>query len=102
MKIIIFFIASIFFIKIFWNIGIPYVLYKLSKENKYPSISFMPHIEIILLAVAIGLSIVSDGNSWLNHPLIIAGWGCGIIITSYIISIAISMLVGWVVSRNKI
>lgn len=69
------------------------------------SFSLMTEVEVILLLIAVVLSWMSSGDSWINKPLYVAGYGLGAIIFSYILMFVIMwtviIILHWVHSRKK-
>lgn len=104
MTIILCLIAGLFCIKIIWNLGVPYVLLSRpldTKTGRSSGISMATSVELFFLVLAVGLSALATGDTWLHSPLKVAFYGVLAIIGSYIHLVIVGIIGGWIVSRSK-
>jgi Kef-type K+ transport system membrane component KefB len=104
MTILLWLVLGVLALKLIWNLGVPFVLLKRLRENpesQISGISMATVVEIALLLVAIGLSAMVTGESWVNRPLAVAGWGVTAIVFTYIHLGIIGAIGGWFIMRNR-
>jgi hypothetical protein len=104
MSILFWIVFGISLLKVIWNFGVPYaLLWKPidTKTGKRGGISLFLEIEIFFLILAIGLSWFSRGDSWINNPLTVLGFGGGGILVSYLHFFVGGMITNWVVTRKQ-
>ena len=103
MTVAVWFVLGMLAIKLIWNLGVPFELLRrvLANPNSITSgISLSTEIEIILLFVATGLSAASTGQSWVNRPLAVAGWGVVAIVFTYVFMCVVIAIGMWLIKRT--
>jgi|LakMenE18May11ns_1017448.scaffolds.fasta_scaffold9834933_2 ACR3 family arsenite efflux pump ArsB len=87
MSLVIWILIGTLALKVIWNFGVPYALLRLpinDQSGKKSGISPMLEIEIIIMILAIILSWLSDGESFVNKPNQILLYGVPAILLSYL------------------
>lgn len=79
----IYLVIILFLLKVVINFLSLYELYKKVKTNPEASNSMMFELDVALLIIAIILSALSTGDSFVNRPLSVAGWGFFTLFLSY-------------------
>ena len=103
MTILIWLLLALLALKLFWNLGVPFILLKRLRANPdapTSRISMSTAVEVILLLFATGAAAISNGASWINRPLTVLGWGSAAIVFSYIHLAFVGMVGGWLISRK--
>lgn len=105
MTVVLWIVVGIFCLKIIWNLGVPYELlrrrfYK-SPKKQGGGISMMIFVEIFLLVVAIVLSAIAQGDSWMHSPKKVALWGGIALVGSYVHLLVAGMFCGWLATKIK-
>jgi hypothetical protein len=76
-----FVLAGVFFLKIAWNLTVPFELAR--RKDEQAGISLMPYFEIGVWVVWLLLAYFSDGDGWWQSPKKVAVWGGVAILGSY-------------------
>jgi hypothetical protein len=104
MTYIAFIVTGLFLMKILWNVTIPYVLAVRSlraRDGESRGISLLPFVEIALLGIAAGLSVIDHGSPWswsLGTTLLVGG---SIAVASYVHLVVAGAVAGWVVKKLR-
>ena len=91
-------------LKVLWNFSVPYALLRKpidAKTGRRGGISLSLEIEILLLILATGISWLSKGDSLINRPLAVLGWGGGAILISYVHFFIGGIIADWLVGGNR-
>jgi hypothetical protein len=97
-------VEALFLMKILWNITVPYTLAVRAfraRGDESRRISLMPFVELALLGIAAGLSLLGSGSAW--------SWGIGmtvllggaIAVASYVHLVVAGAIAGWVVRKLR-
>jgi len=87
MNILIWITLILLFLKVFWNLTLPFRLLGELRRNpnkKTKGISVSPEVEFALLIISIVISALSNGDSWINSSKLIGIYGGGAIVFSYV------------------
>ena len=104
MSILVWIVLGILALKVIWNFGVPYALLQKPidpKTGKRSGISLSLEVEIFLLILAVGLSWLSKGDSLINHPLAVLGFGGGAILVSYLHFFIGGMIANWLDTKKR-
>lgn len=104
MSIIVWILFSTLALKVIWNFGVPYALMRLPinpKNGEKGGVAPMLEIEIILLVLAVIFSWFSEGNSFVNKPIFIFGYGFAAMSASYLHFYIISVIVSCFTKMSK-
>ncbi len=104
MSILVWAVLGILALKVIWNFGVPYALMRKPidpKTGKRGGISLSLEVEVFLLILAVGLSWFSKGDSLINRPLAVLGYGGGAILASYLHFFVGGMISSWLVTRKR-
>jgi hypothetical protein len=104
MTIMLWLVLGVLALKLIWNLGVPFVLLKRLRSNpesRTSRISMSTAIETVLLIIAIGLTALSTGETWVNKPLVVAGWGVAAIIFTYVHLGVVGAIGGWLITRKR-
>ncbi|MBP5786828.1 MAG: hypothetical protein J6Y19_03305 [Kiritimatiellae bacterium] len=74
-------LAGVFFLKVAWNLTVPFELAR--RRDERAGISLMPYFEIGVWVVWLLLACFSDGDGWWQSPKKVAVWGGVAILGSY-------------------
>jgi hypothetical protein len=96
-------VIVLFFLKIGWNLIMPYALaYRsLKADGQARGVSLLPVLEVILWLVALGLSIGVDSNNPIHSTKMIGVGGLVVIVGCLVHFVVAGAVSGWVVSRLK-
>jgi len=81
------------FVKVCWNIGLPYAMMREQRQGIRRGWSLFPAIEILPLLIAIGISFLISAEGFLS-PRQLAIWGFVSILVSYVHLVIIAVLDG--------
>lgn len=101
-KMLLWLVVGIFLLKVVWNLGLPYELLRRRLQKRRGAeggISIFPALEIVSLALAVLLSSLSTGESWLSQPGNVFWWGLALIVSSYLHLIVATFLTGYLVVK---
>jgi Kef-type K+ transport system membrane component KefB len=105
MTILLWIVVGIFCLKIVWNFGVPYELlrrqFKKDPKMRGGGISMVTFVEVFLLILAIALSSIAQGDSWMHRPKNVALWGVLVLVASYVHFVLAGMLCGWLATKIK-
>ena len=73
-------LAGVFFLKVAWNLTVPFALVR--REDERSGVSLMP-VEIGVWVVWLLLACFSDGDGWWQSPKKVAVWGGVALLGSY-------------------
>lgn len=103
MTIVAWLLLTVFTLKLIWNLGVPFELFKRLRANPNgPTfrISMSTAVEVVLLLLATGASAISSGKDWINRPLAVFGWGLAAIVFTYVHLAVVGGLGGWLIRRK--
>jgi hypothetical protein len=103
MSILVWIVLGILALKVIWNFGVPYALMRKPidpKTGKRGGISLALGVEVFLLILAVALSWLSKGDSIINRPLAVLGFGGGAILLSYLHFFVGGMIANWLLTRK--
>lgn len=86
-----FVLAGVFFLKVAWNLTVPFVLAR--RKDERAGISLMP-VEIGVWVLWLLLAFFSDGDGWWQTPKMVAVWGGVAILGSYAGMMALGAVLG--------
>lgn len=96
---------GLFFLKIVWNLTIPYRLlrrlWKHEKGQERRGISLSLGIEVSLLLLATLFSWVSSGKDAINQPFSVLTFGGCVAIASYVHFFIVGAIGGWLITNLK-
>lgn len=104
MNILIWAVLGVLALKVIWNFAVPYALLwkKLDpKTGNSGGMSLSLEVEFLLLILTVGLSWFSKGNSPVNSPLIVLGFGASAILISYLHFFVGGMVANWLLVRKN-
>ena len=104
MSLLVWITLGILALKVMWNFSVPYALLRKPinpKTGKRGGISLSLEVEIFLLILAVGLSWLSKGDSLINRPLAILGFGGAAILISYLHFFVGGMIANWLAARKN-
>ncbi len=96
--------AGLFFLKIVWNILIPFDLawrFFAAESDEPVGTSLMPYVEIGLWLFSMVFALFDNGSGWVPNWKKIAVWGGGAILLSYMIFAALCLALGWFAANLK-
>jgi hypothetical protein len=94
--------AGILFLKILWNLTVPYVgfirLVRDPNKNK-EAISLIPIVEAIFFLMWITTAVFSSRSNWLLHPRVVLAIGLISVVGSYLHLLVAGFVCGFIASR---
>ena len=92
-------LAGVFFLKVAWNLTVPFELAR--RRDERAGISLMPYFEIGVWVVWLLLAFFSDGDGWWQTPKMVAVWGGVAVLGSYAAMMALGPRCGGCRRRGR-
>lgn len=99
MTVIVYILLVLLALKCMYNLTLPYTLLR-KKEGE--GISFMPYIELLLLALAVAASVAAGGSSWTSQWKVVGLVAGALVVGSYLHFVLVMLVGGWFLSRKKL
>jgi len=96
-----FLFSGLFFLKLIWNVLIPFELVKNYLQEKHSAITLMPFVEILLFFLIVILSLFYKGNGYFGSTKRVLLHGTGLIVLSYSLLFLLGIMIGWFVEKYK-
>lgn len=103
MQLVFIVIAGLFCLKLVWNLATPWELLRrpLNSQGEPRRITLVTFVEMGLLAVAVLVSWLGDGQTWGWGPARVALFGGALFVASYLLLALTQMLAAWIYYRRR-